>query len=124
MRGHRRMPHEGRFFAGIEETQTKIVVRAIGREHECHLGVRKLARRGEQSGVALAVRVEHDGGRIARESCGRKCVYLENAQGCLRSLVREFCTHPRHRLHFVEPWGGPKRPEMWEIEFSIDLRTR
>jgi hypothetical protein len=33
----------------------------------------------------LAVRVEHDGRRIAGEACGCKCVYLENAQGCLRS---------------------------------------
>jgi hypothetical protein len=72
----------------------------------------------------LAVRVEHDGRGIAGEARGSKCVYLENTQGCLRSLSQEFCTHPRRRLHLVEPWGGPKRPETWEIEFSIDLRTR
>ena len=124
MGGHCRMPHKGRFLAGIEETQANIVVRAIRRAHERDLGVRELACHGGQSGVALAVRVEHGGRRIAGEACGRKRVYLKNAQGCLRSLSHEFCTHPRGRLHLSEPWGGLKRPETREIECSIDLRTR
>jgi hypothetical protein len=72
----------------------------------------------------LSVRVEHDGRRVAGESCGRKCVYLENAQGYLRRLSHEFCTHPRLRLHFREPWGGLKRPETRDIEYSITPRTR
>ena len=87
VRGHRRVPDEGRFLARIEETHAKIVVRCVGREDEGRLGVRELARDGEQSGVALAVRVEYDGGGVAGEACGRKCVYLKNAQGCLRSLL-------------------------------------
>ena len=99
MGGHGRVPDEGCLLARVEETQPHIMVRAIGGEHERHLGVRELACHGEQGGVALTVGVEDDGRRIAGEACGGKGVYLENTQGCLRSLSVEFCTHPRRRLH-------------------------
>ena len=47
MRGHRRMPDEGRLFAGIEKAQTYVVIGAVGREYERHFGVREFARHGQ-----------------------------------------------------------------------------
>ncbi len=70
--GNGRVPHKRGFLAGIEETQANIVVGAVRREHEGDFGVRELACHGEQSGIALAVRVEHDDRRIAGEACGCK----------------------------------------------------
>lgn len=99
MGGHRRVPNKRHLLAGIEETQSNIVVRAVRREYERDLGMRELACHRTERCVALAIRVEHDGRRIAGEACGRKCVYLENAHGCLR-LAREFCTRRRAKLHF------------------------
>jgi len=85
---HGRVSYKRRFLVGIEETQPYIVIRAARREHEGDLGMRELACHGLQSGVALTVCVEHHRRRVAVESCVGKCVYLENAQGCLRSLSR------------------------------------
>jgi hypothetical protein len=124
MGGHGRVPHKRRFLAGIKETQTNIMVGAARREHECDLGMRELACHGEQSGVTLAVRVEHYGRRIAGEACGRKCVYLENTQGCLRSLCKSFARIRAPGYTSMNRRGGLNRPETREIECPIDLRTR
>ena len=35
--------------------------------------------------------------------------------------MEEFCTHPSGRLHFNEPWGGLKRPETQDIEYSMNF---
>ena len=106
MRGHRCMPHERRLLTRVEETHSNVMVRGARRERKRYLRVRELACDCEQSGIALTVRVQHDGCRIAGKTSRSKCVYLENTQGRLRSLWDEFCTHPRHRLHLHEPWGG------------------
>jgi hypothetical protein len=42
VRRHRRVPHEGSFLAGVEETQPHIMVGAIGSEYERDLGVGEL----------------------------------------------------------------------------------
>src|SRR5665213_778455 len=101
MRRDGRVAYEGRLFARVEEAQTHIMVRGICREHECHLGMRELTRDGEQRGITLPVRVEHDGRRIAGKARGCKCVNLKDPQGSLRCLGGDFCTHRRSRLHFL-----------------------
>src|ERR1700688_3520005 len=89
MGGHGCVAYERRLFAGIEETHSNIVIRVVRREHKRDLRMSELLRHGEKRGVALAVRVEHDGRRIAGEAYVGKCIYLENSQSCLRTQ-REF----------------------------------
>src|SRR5882757_1201394 len=106
MRGNGRVPDKRRFLAGVEEPQANIVIGGGCGRYECHFGLRKLARDGDQGGIVAAIGIEDHGGRVAAEASASERVYLEYAQANLRGLDQQFCTHPSVRLHFVEPWGG------------------
>ena len=82
--------HERRFLARVEEAQPHIMIRCIRCEYECHFGVGKFARHGEQGGFILPVRIEDHDCRISREAGGRKGVYLKDAQSNLRKRWRSF----------------------------------
>ncbi len=84
--GQGRMSHERRFLPGIEEAYPELMVRAVRREHEGDFGASELAGYGLQGVVVEAVGVEYDGGGIAGEAGGCKCIYLKNPQVYLRSL--------------------------------------
>ena len=114
--GNGGVPDERRFLARIEEAQPHIVVRRGGGEHEGHLGVGEFARDGHQGGIALPVRIQDHGRRIAGESSASECVNLKDSQARSPRPMHEFCTHRRGRLHFRQPWGGPSGPEMREVE--------
>ena len=73
------MAHKGRFLTGIEETQADVMVGGRGGGDEHRLGVRKLASDGHHGGLALAIGIEDDAGRIAAESFGREGIDLEYA---------------------------------------------
>src|SRR5258708_35617029 len=103
MGGDRGVSNKRRFLACVEESQANIVIGRGRGGYERYFCVRKFTGDGHQGGVALAVGIEDDAGRIAGETSAGEGVYLEYAQACLRGLSREFCTHPSVRLHFVEP---------------------
>src|SRR5258707_11533220 len=109
MSGHRCVSDEGRLLAGIEEPEADVVIAGGGGGYEGHLRVRELTRDRQHGGFGLAVGVEHDGSRIARETSASERIDLEYAQMVLRSQWWEFCTHRGGRLHFDEPWGGLHR---------------
>ncbi len=61
-----------------EEAGSQIVVRTVGREDECRVGVVQLARDREHLGLGQSVGVEHDARGISCEALAGECIYLVN----------------------------------------------
>src|SRR5260221_5179742 len=83
--GHGRVSDERRLLAGIEEPEADVVIAGGGGGYEGYLRLRELTRDRHQGGIGLAVRVEHNGSRIAGETSASERVDLEYAQVVLRS---------------------------------------
>ena len=62
-------PTNGASLRALKKRSANVVIRAASAaRHEGDLGMRELARDGRQGGIALSVRIEHDGRRIAGEA--------------------------------------------------------
>src|ERR1700730_16167486 len=90
MGGHGSVSDERRLLDGIEEPEADVVIAGGGGGYEGHLRLRELTRDRHQDGIGLAVRVEHDGSRIAGETSASERVDLEYAQVVLRSSGGSF----------------------------------
>ena len=106
VRGEGRVTDERRLLARIEESHAQVVIRRGRGRHEGNLGMRELARDARHDGIALAVRVENDGGRITPETGARERIDLKDSHPAPVSaapfrLCPEFCTPPPGRLHFA-----------------------
>ena len=112
---------ERRLLARIEEPHPQIVIgRGRGR-HEGNLGMRELARDTRHDGIALAVRVQNDGGRITPETGARERIDLKDShprtrlRGAFSALSGVLHGSARHATLPWNPWGGP-----WGLRCSDD----
>ena len=95
MRGDGGVTYETRFGARREEPHAQLVIRTVGLEHECRVGIVELARDGEHFRVAERIGVEHHSRGIAGKAIRGESVDLENADAC-GSSGREF--YPQTRV--------------------------